>query len=232
MRVRGKSEEVLKTLSDIKKGGRISHRVIEDMLAAANILEVLEREYDLYFDAGTKGWWNTNCPLPGHDDNSPSFGVHPESGMYHCFGCSEKGTLLTFIQKVEGLSFPEAVARLSLITGIGIDEGQGELHRTVRDIKDAIDDYLSRSADTNLPGGMSEPAFLRAVAARVREFESKSDHNPEAIRFADELYQEMDQMVYEQNHKALTSFWAGLGKRMRAKLASLHSETLEGGNDA
>jgi hypothetical protein len=221
MRVRGKSEEVLKALSDRKKAGGISQHVIDDMLASANILDVLEREYDLYFEAGSKGWWNTNCPLPGHDDSSPSFGVHPESGMYHCFGCGGKGTLLTFIQKVEGLSFPEAVARLSMITGIDINEEQSELHRTVRDIKAAINDYLSRSAETDLPGGMSEPAFLRAVAARIREFEAKSGHQPDAILFADSLYKEMDQMIYQQNHKGLANFWAGLGKRMRDKLASI-----------
>ena len=223
MRIRN-SPDVLKVLSDRKKTGKISHYVIEEMLSSVSILDVLEREYDLYFESSSNNWWNTNCPMPGHNDRSPSFGVNPDLGIFRCFGCSEKGNLLTFIQKVDGLSFPEAVARLSVISGIGIDDTQGELHRTVRDVKDAIEDYLSREAETDLPGGMGEVTFMHAVANRIKEFEQKADHSAEAIEFSDSLYNEMDSMIYVQDHQGMKKFWSGLGQRMREKLATIEHE--------
>lgn len=51
------------------------------------------------------------CPF--HDEKSPSFHVTPSRGFYHCFGCQEGGDVLTFVQKVEGVGFTEAVERLA-----------------------------------------------------------------------------------------------------------------------
>jgi DNA primase len=51
------------------------------------------------------------CPF--HDEKSPSFHVTPARGFYHCFGCQEGGDVLTFVQKVEGVGFTEAVERLA-----------------------------------------------------------------------------------------------------------------------
>ena len=212
------SRSLLQSLSDVKSKGRISSQVIDEMLAVADIKEILEQEYDLYFDPSTNGWWNTNCPMPGHEDKSPSFGVHPESGMYNCFGCMEKGTLLTFIQKVEGLSFPEAVQRLSQITGVNMDEAHGELHRTVRGINEAIEDYLNRTAQTDLPGGMTEAAFMRAVASRIKAFEFKAGCTNQAYDFSEEVYKNLDDMMYAQDYKGLNKLWHELGKKTRFAL--------------
>ncbi|TDZ42347.1 DNA primase [Mycobacteroides franklinii] len=51
------------------------------------------------------------CPF--HDEKSPSFHVRPNHGHFHCFGCGEGGDAYTFIQKVEHISFVEAVERLA-----------------------------------------------------------------------------------------------------------------------
>ncbi|HZI98273.1 MAG TPA: DNA primase [Actinomycetales bacterium] len=51
------------------------------------------------------------CPF--HDERSPSFHVRPQVGFYHCFGCGEGGDVITFLQKVDHLSFAEAVERLA-----------------------------------------------------------------------------------------------------------------------
>ncbi|GAC1327347.1 MAG: DNA primase [Mycobacteriales bacterium] len=51
------------------------------------------------------------CPF--HDEKSPSFHVSPQRGYYHCFGCGEGGDVITFVEKVEHLSFTEAVERLA-----------------------------------------------------------------------------------------------------------------------
>ncbi len=51
------------------------------------------------------------CPF--HDERSPSFTVRPAVGLYHCFGCGEGGDVYSFVQKVDGVSFVEAVERLA-----------------------------------------------------------------------------------------------------------------------
>jgi len=56
------------------------------------------------------------CPF--HDEKSPSFNVRPSVGLYHCFGCGEGGDVISFVQKVDHLSFAESVERLAARIGI------------------------------------------------------------------------------------------------------------------
>ena len=56
------------------------------------------------------------CPF--HEERSPSFHVAPQRGFYHCFGCGEGGDVITFVTKMELLSFAEAIERLAQRAGI------------------------------------------------------------------------------------------------------------------
>jgi putative DNA primase/helicase len=56
------------------------------------------------------------CPF--HKDDTPSFSVNPEKGVYLCFGCGRKGDVYDYLKEKEGLSFPEAKLRLAEIAGI------------------------------------------------------------------------------------------------------------------
>ncbi len=58
------------------------------------------------------------CPF--HDEKSPSFHVRPNHGHFHCFGCGEGGDVYAFIQKIEHVSFIEAVETLADRTGYTI----------------------------------------------------------------------------------------------------------------
>ena len=51
------------------------------------------------------------CPF--HDEKSPSFHVRPNHGHFHCFGCGEGGDVFAFIQKIEHVSFVEAIEMLA-----------------------------------------------------------------------------------------------------------------------
>ena len=55
------------------------------------------------------------CPF--HDERSPSFHVRPQVGRYHCFGCGEDGDVFTFLQKMDHMSFTEAVERMAARVG-------------------------------------------------------------------------------------------------------------------
>ena len=56
------------------------------------------------------------CPF--HDEKTPSFQVNPARGFYYCFGCGEGGDVISFVQKIDNLSFTETVERLADRVGI------------------------------------------------------------------------------------------------------------------
>ncbi|WP_114854905.1 DNA primase [Brachybacterium sp. YJGR34] len=51
------------------------------------------------------------CPF--HDEKTPSFNIRPQLGHWHCFGCGEGGDVISFVQKINHLSFVEAVEMLA-----------------------------------------------------------------------------------------------------------------------
>jgi DNA primase len=63
------------------------------------------------------------CPF--HGERTPSFYVFPEAGTWRCFGCNEGGDLFTFVEKQQGLDFPEALALLAERAGIPLESGSG-----------------------------------------------------------------------------------------------------------
>lgn len=63
------------------------------------------------------------CPF--HDEKTPSFHVHTERQIFHCFGCGVGGNCFTFLQRHENLSFGEAVRSLAAEVGIEIPAAAG-----------------------------------------------------------------------------------------------------------
>lgn len=51
------------------------------------------------------------CPF--HEENTPSFRVNDDKGLYYCFGCGAGGDVIRFLMDEQGLSFPDAVRALS-----------------------------------------------------------------------------------------------------------------------
>ena len=72
-------------------------------------LEDVVREHVTLRTAGV-GSLKGLCPF--HDEKTPSFQVRPAVGHWHCFGCGEGGDVIEFVQKIDHLSFAEAVERL------------------------------------------------------------------------------------------------------------------------
>lgn len=65
--------------------------------------------------------WKGNCPF--HTEKTPSFYVYPETGRYVCYGCGEKGDAFSWLMKIEGIDFPEAVAELAARAGVEVKRG-------------------------------------------------------------------------------------------------------------
>jgi DNA primase len=56
------------------------------------------------------------CPF--HQENTASFSVHAGNQFFHCFGCNAGGDVFTFVQKIENITFPEAVRTVAEKLGI------------------------------------------------------------------------------------------------------------------
>ncbi|KHO19560.1 DNA primase [Mycolicibacterium setense] len=89
--------------------GRISDRDIAAIREKVRIEDVVG-DYVQLRRAGADSMKGL-CPF--HDEKSPSFHVRPNHGHFHCFGCGEGGDVYAFIQKIEHVTFVEAVELLA-----------------------------------------------------------------------------------------------------------------------
>ena len=140
-------------------------------------IEDVVREHVTLRSAGP-GSMKGLCPF--HDEKSPSFNIRPAVGAWHCFGCGEGGDVISFIQKIDHLTFAEAVERLAGKLGMELhyeegggrprEEGLGRRSRLIEAHRVAAEFYAA--ALVNLPEAragrdfLRERGFDRAAAAR------------------------------------------------------------------
>lgn len=103
--------------------GRINDEDIAVVRERARIDEVVSSYVTLKRSGG--GSFTGLCPF--HDERTPSFSVTPSRGFFYCFGCGEGGDVITFVQKVNNMSFTEAVQHLADKVGVQLridDDGR------------------------------------------------------------------------------------------------------------
>ncbi len=89
--------------------GRIRASDIEEVKRRTNLADLVG-DYVALKNGGIDSMKGL-CPF--HDERSPSFHVRPALGYYHCFGCGESGDAITFLQRMDHLTFTESVERLA-----------------------------------------------------------------------------------------------------------------------
>jgi len=100
------------------------------------------REYVSLSPAGTS--FKGLCPF--HREKTPSFHVNPHRQIFKCFGCGEGGDAISFLMKLQGLAFPEAIEVLARPLNIDLaryltdnDESEGERQAHFRALETASD---------------------------------------------------------------------------------------------
>ncbi|MEV2197908.1 DNA primase [Streptomyces phaeochromogenes] len=153
--------------------GRINDEDVKAVRDAVPIDAVVSE----YLQLRNAGGGNLKGLCPFHDEKSPSFQVSPSKGLFHCFGCQEGGDTITFVMKVDHLTFSESVERLAGQAGITLryEEGgynpshqRGERIRLVEAHKVAAQFYIeqldtSSEADTGRKF-LAERGFDQAAA--------------------------------------------------------------------
>ncbi len=106
--------------------------------------------------SGHKG----RCPF--HKDDSPSFTVSAEKGLWHCFGCGEGGDVFGFLMKIEKLSFIEAAQRLADEAGVSLSSARDEGERDkLRALMGAVAAHYAENLANTAPGARAR-AYLES----------------------------------------------------------------------
>ena len=107
--------------------GRIPQSFIDDLVARADIVEVLGSRMELR-KAGRE--YKGLCPF--HGEKTPSFTVSPDKGFFHCFGCGAHGTALGFLMDHDHLAFVDAVEELASMLSLEVPRESGGAPRDGR----------------------------------------------------------------------------------------------------
>src|SRR5512135_2311241 len=100
------------------------------MTTANDFKETLKQQADIVRVAGDyvklkkSGAQNYSGLCPFHSEKTGSFSVHATRQFYHCFGCGASGDVFSFVQKMENITFPEAVRAVAQKLGIPLPKTQ------------------------------------------------------------------------------------------------------------
>ncbi len=120
--------------------------------------------------------WSALCPF--HKERSGSFYVYPGTNSYYCFGCHEHGDVFSFVGKIEGLSFPEAVRAVAGKMGIALPKREWSSPEEAREAglrRQLIEVY--EAATQYFQGNLQSPE-----AARAREYVAGRGLSAETVK--------------------------------------------------
>jgi len=115
------------------------------------------------------------CPF--HGEKTPSFSVHATRQFYHCFGCGVSGDVFSFVQKIENITFPEAVRLVAQKLGIPLPKATYSSPEEARDarLRGQLLDAQERAA------AFFQECLKRPEGARAREYLAGRGLNEETV---------------------------------------------------
>ena len=139
---------------------------VEEVKSRLNIVDVVG-EYVRLTKAGAN--WKGLCPF--HHEKSPSFMVNEEKQIFHCFGCTKGGDVISFIQEIESLEFREALKILAEKAGVQLDEYKSEDSGNKKRILAALE-LATKFYETQLWKGVGKDKILQYLRGRGLKDES------------------------------------------------------------
>lgn len=104
--------------------GRIPQHFIDQLLNRIDIVDLIDGYVPL-----KKAGANYKACCPFHNEKSPSFTVSPTKQFYHCFGCGQNGTAISFLMEYDHMEFREAIEKLASNAGLDIPEESGSFEK-------------------------------------------------------------------------------------------------------
>jgi len=153
------------------------------MLATDNFKETLKQQADIvrvigdYVKLRKAGARDFTGLCPFHVEKTPSFSVSAARQFYYCFGCAASGDVFTFVQKVENISFPEAVRLIAQKLGVPMPKVAFSSPAEARDaqVRMALLDVHVRATQ------FFQESLRRSEGARAREYLKERGLDEETI---------------------------------------------------
>ncbi len=109
---------------------RYSEETLEEVRQANDIVDVISQY--VHLKRSGRNFFGL-CPF--HNEKSPSFSVSPDKQIFHCFGCGVGGNVFTFLSKIEGINFVEAVQQLAERANIQLPTFENHVDRQKEELK-------------------------------------------------------------------------------------------------
>jgi DNA primase len=131
-----------------------------------------------YVSLRKSGAQNYSGLCPFHKEKTPSFSVHATRQFYHCFGCGASGDVFSFVQKIENVTFPEAVRAVAQKLGIPLPKQAFSSEAEAKDAKlrTALLEIHERAC------AFFQECLRRPEGGRAREYLASRGLNEEMIR--------------------------------------------------
>ena len=142
------------------------------MTDATDFKDTLKQQADIvrivgdYVKLKKAGAQNYSGLCPFHNEKTPSFSVHATRQFYHCFGCGASGDVFSFVQKIENITFPEAVRSIAQKLGIPLPKISYSSPAEARDarLRTVLLDVHERAC------AFFQECLKRPEGARAREY--------------------------------------------------------------
>lgn len=138
------------------------------------------------------------CPF--HNEKSPSFSVSPDKQIFHCFGCGVGGNVYTFLTKIEGISFKEAVEQLAEKSNIVLPQLESNIDSSKEELKSKVfkvNEFAAEYFHQNLYKPNAKPAQDYIKKRKLNNEILKSFKLGYSGKF-DELYKALKQEGFEE----------------------------------
>jgi DNA primase len=166
-------------------------------------------EYLQLKPAGTHGF-KANCPF--HSEKTPSFHVSSDRQIWHCFGCSEGGDCFSFVMKMEGMNFPEALMHLGQKVGVEIrrlSTKESNIKQRLYELNDLAARYYQKMLEQS------------SVAECARAYVKGRGITPELVNlfcigYANDGWDDLTQFLFKRGYSETEIVTAGLGQKKKS----------------
>lgn len=121
---------------------RYSDEILDEVRSTNDIVEVISQY--VHLKRSGRNYFGL-CPF--HNEKSPSFSVSPDKQIFHCFGCGVGGNVISFISKIEGIGFKEAIENLAERANIKLPTIENNVDSKKEELKSKVYKVNTFAAD-------------------------------------------------------------------------------------
>ena len=174
---------------------RYSDEIIEEVRQSNDIVDIISQY--VHLKRSGRNFFGL-CPF--HNEKSPSFSVSPDKQIFHCFGCGVGGNVFTFLMKIEGINFVEAVQMLAERANIQLPTFENREDSAREELKAKVykvNEFTAQYYHENLYKPSAKPAQEYVKKRKLSNEILKAFRIGYSGKF-DELYKELKRQGFQE----------------------------------